>query len=286
MLQRADKLIRVRHFAHSLSFYIDKLEFVLVTKDASQSCALIQSPSGQPLLIAEKGVGDEKLSLWLEEHYDAPQPRESLYFKGGDDLAAYKNRLLSRIPHNVNWEEKEWGWETLVVSDPDQYVLSFESSKPISDEALLRYYEAAPERLGEALAGLQERDLNLFRAPEKWSIRQIVLHMVDSEATSLALVKYALAEPGRIFNSNAYDPEAWAASLDYANRPIATEVALFRAIRGHIAGLLKHLPDAMERTVKLQGGQEVIVRDQIHTLMGHALQHIEQIWETRKVYKK
>ena len=286
MSQRADKLIRVRHLAHSLSFYIDKLEFVIVHKGDSKPLALVESPAGELLCMAEKGIGDEELTPWLEEPYDAPQPKGSLYFEGGDDLTAYKNRLLSRIPHNVTWEEKEWGWETLVVSDPDQYVLSFEASTPISDEELLHYYEAAPERLTQALDGLQERDLDLFRAPQKWSIRQIVCHMVDSDATSLALVKFALAEPGRNFHNNAYDPDVWAAGLDYANRPIAAEVALFRAIREHLAGLLKHLPDAMERTVQLKGGQEVVVRDRVHMLMAHALHHIEQIWETRKVYKK
>lgn len=286
MSQRADKLIRVRRFADSLAFYLDKLEFTLVAKDEANPFALVASPGGQLLLIAGEDVHTDQLLPWLEEFYDAPKPRHSLYFGGGEELQEYKNRLLARIPHNVTWEEKEWGWETLVVSDPDQYVLSFESSKPISNEEILTFYEAAPERLRQALEGLKERDLDLFRAPEKWSIRQIVLHMVDSDATSLALVKFALAEPGRKFNANPYDPDVWAEELGYANRRITAEVALFEAIRGHIAGLLRHLPDAMERTVTLTNGQEVVVRDQIHMLMVHALHHIEQIWETRKVYQK
>jgi hypothetical protein len=286
MTRRADKWIRVRQLAQSVSFYVDQLEFVLIEKDESKRLALVKSPNGQPLLIAEEDVKIDDLSPWLEEFYDAPKAGQSLYFKGGDDLVAYKNRLLARIPHHLNWEETEWGRMTLVVSDPDQYVLSFEASAPISDEELLKLYEAAPERLKRALEGLKERDLDLFRAPEKWSIRQIVLHIVDSDATSLSIVKYALAEPGRTFYANPYHPDVWAEGLDYANRPIDVEVALFEAIRKHVAGLLKHLPDALNRTVLLKGGEEVVVRDRIHMLMAHALHHIEQIWETRKVYKK
>ncbi|MED1876725.1 DinB family protein [Brevibacillus borstelensis] len=124
----------------------------------------------------------------------------------------------------------------------------------------------------------------MSRAPGKWSIRQIVLHMVDSDATSLAMVKFALAEPGRVFHGNAYDPDVWAAGLDYAHRSIQAEVELFCAIRSHIGGLLKHLPDAMDRTVSLSSGHIVSVRQRIEPLMGHALHHIGQILETRKVH--
>lgn len=284
--KRANKLIRVYRFEQSLAFYLEQLEFSLVTKESSFPCALVKSPFGQLLLIAADGVEGKSLAPWLEDTYDAPAPWQTVYFEGGPELARYKNRLLSRIPHHVNWEEKEWGWETLVVSDPDQYVLSFVAAQPLSDEELLRHYEAGPERLQQALDGLQERDLNLFRAPEKWSIRQIVYHVVDTEAVSLAMVKFALAEPGRPFALNPYDPEAWAERANEAARPISAEVALFTAIRAHVASLLRHVPEAMERTVKLTNGETLILRDRIHLLAAHALHHIEQIWETRKLYKK
>lgn len=85
-------------------------------------------------------------------------------------------------------------------------------------------------------------------------------------------------------SGNAYDPDVWAAGLDYAHRSIQAEVELFCAIRSHIGGLLKHLPDAMDRTVSLSSGHIVSVRQRIEPLMGHALHHIGQILETRKVH--
>lgn len=102
MTRRADKWIRVRQLAQSVSFYVDQLEFVLVEKEESKRLALVKSPVGELLLIAEEDVKSDDLLPWLEEFYDAPKAGQSLYFKGGDDLVAYKNRLLARIPHHLN----------------------------------------------------------------------------------------------------------------------------------------------------------------------------------------
>lgn len=170
----------------------------------------------------------------------------------------------------------------LTFRDPDGYEIALFEAVPLSDEQILRWYEAGPERLEAALHGLSDRDLDLARAPGKWSIRQIVLHVVDSDATSLQRVKFGLAEPGRVVRANPYDQDVWAAGLDYARRPIAAEVALFRALRAHIGGLVRHLPDAMDRTICSETGQATAVRSLLQMLAGHALDHVEQIRETRR----
>ena len=48
-------------------------------------------------------------------------------------------------------------------------------------EAILTAFAAGPEDLDRALAGLSESDLDLARGPEKWTIRQIVHHIVDGD---------------------------------------------------------------------------------------------------------
>ena len=44
MTRRADKWIRVRQLAQSVSFYVDQLEFVLIEKEESKRLALVKSP--------------------------------------------------------------------------------------------------------------------------------------------------------------------------------------------------------------------------------------------------
>lgn len=276
------KCLRTQDFAQSLRHYEQVLEFQVDQVDESKEVAVIVAPAGERILLAGPSSGE--LSEYLADRYDAPEPGQSLYLGAPDAFCAYRDRLLAREEAHGKWYETEWGWERLTAVDPSGCVLTFWGGRTLTDEQILHYYDMGFERLQAALAGLEEHQLDLVRSPGKWSIRQLVLHMVDSEATSLAMAKFALAEPGRDFNGNAYDPDVWAAGLDYAGRSIAAEVALFGAIRSHMSGLLRHLPDAWDRSVTLSTGQTVTVRQRIEPLMGHALHHIEQIWETRRVH--
>ncbi len=284
MSQQASKLVRVRDFAVSFDFYQNVVRFTVRQCDEVRQIALLSAPGGELLLLAGESAGD--LSALLTPVYDQPKPGQSHYFSGGPSFHTYRDLLLPYTQYGVTWRETEWGWELLRMVDPDGYVLSFWGGRQLTDDEILAFYEAAPVRLNQALHGLDQEGLDLSRAPGKWSIREIVLHMVDSDATSLALVKFALAEPGRTFYGNSYDPDVWARGLDYAHRSIGAEVELFTSIRRHMAGLLRHIPGALDRTVTLSTGQTVSVRQRIEPLMGHALHHIDQIIETRTVHNR
>ncbi|GIN61165.1 hypothetical protein J27TS8_11580 [Robertmurraya siralis] len=270
----------VPSIASTLEFYKDILQFNVLFFDDRQKAAMVEFDSGQNLLLVEDSSLD--VTRWLAPSYHLVNSGERLYFRGNSShIASVK---LNEV--EVTKIEKEWGDTILEVTDPNGYILSFWEGKELSFLELLEFYELAPIRLKKALEGLNERDLDLVRAPGKWSIRQTVLHMVDSDASSLAMVKFALAEPGRIFNANGYNPDTWVEGLDYQHRTIGAEVALFIAIRKHISGLLRHLPNAMDRTIQISSGPVVTVRERIRLLMSHALGHIEQILETRRIHGK
>lgn len=280
MSHLANSKVVVASIASTLEFYKDILHFHVLFFDERQKAAMVEFDSGQTLLLVEDSNHD--VTRWLAPSYHLAEPGERLYFRGNSshiDTAKLNQGKVTRI-------EKEWGDTILEVIDPNGYILSFWEGKELSSLELLELYELAPMRLKKALEGLTEKDLDLVRAPGKWSIRQTVLHMVDSDATSLAMVKFALAEPGRIFHANGYNPDTWVEGLDYQHRSIEGEVALFVAIRKHISGLLYHLPNAMDRTIQISNGPVVTVRERIRLLMSHALGHIEQILETRRVHGK
>ncbi|MCL6600342.1 MAG: DinB family protein, partial [Alicyclobacillus macrosporangiidus] len=125
---------------------------------------------------------------------------------------------------------------------------------------------------------------DLRRAPGKWSIRETVLHLVDSDVTTVITMKFALAEPGRIFTRSPYNPDKWAEGAAYARRTIHVEVQLFSLMRQHILGMCHVLPDALDRTVVRENGEVVSVRFLMKLLAGHAMGHINQILETRRVH--
>lgn len=277
MSERPSLLVVVSDFARSLEFY-GSIGFR--TEWERPGVAQLAPAVGRSLLLAGPEAGD--VTEHLAPVHSKAVPGKLLYFGGGTP-EVYAD-LQTKGLAGLAWTEYDWGYSFITVPDPDGHIIYFGGGKQWTDAEMLLWYDQAAPRLDEALAGLTEADLDLARAPGKWTIRQLVLHMVDSDCTSLARVKFALAEPGRPYNGNGYNPDRWAEGLDYAHRPIEPEVALFKAIRGHIGGLLRHLDGALDRITDMGNGQTLAVRPSMNALTIHALHHIEQIKETRRVH--
>lgn len=260
--------IRVRDLGASLQFYRDKMGYAVTGN-------LVQLPSGEALLLVEEAAGDAETQFL--------QPGDSIYL-WSSGLVALHDRLVEHGAIEMQFKPNP-AWITLSIPDPDGYRLDFMEEPALADAEILALYESGPARLQEALAGLTEADLDLVRAPGKWSIRQIVHHLVDSSLPPSVAVKFALAEPGRPYNGNGYSGDALAAGLDYAHRPIGPEVALFGALIAHIAGLCHHLPEALDRRVVING-EPRIVRRTLQQSAGHLFHHLEQIAETRQFHNR
>jgi len=158
-------------------------------------------------------------------------------------------------------------------------------------EKLIAAYAAGTEQLDTALEGLSESQLDLSRAEGKWTIRQIVHHIGDAEEIWGTVIKAALGNSGCTFDISWYIPDnKCAVPLDYAARPIHDAVELFRAVRRHIAVMVKHLPDARERSVLLARNNDKLqdktfkVEEIINWQNRHLEIHIKQIRETRELH--
>ena len=116
-------------------------------------------------------------------------------------------------------------------------------------EATLARFAAGPEGLDRALASLSESALDRARSPDKWTIRQIVHHIVDGDYMWGMCARVAIGSSGSIYRLDWYRQDPWVDGLDHAGRPIAPALGLLRANRCHLAQLLEHLSDAWERYV-------------------------------------
>jgi len=163
--------------------------------------------------------------------------------------------------------------------------MSEQASK--QEKALTRYAEGV-NRLDEVLAGLSESDFDLFRDQGKWTIRQIVHHIVDAEDIWETCIKAALGNPGCTVDLNWYIIDNKCAEpLDYAHRPITVSLELFRATRRHIVELVNYLPAARERSFTITRsdipkGKTFEVGGVIGFQNLHLARHIKQIRETRE----
>lgn len=107
--------------------------------------------------------------------------------------------------------------------------------------AQVQAYRDGVREVESALAGATDRELDARPAPGKWTAREIVHHLADSEMTSAIRLRRLIAENQPDVGS--YDQNVYAERLHY-DRPIGPSLAAFRAARESTADLLDRLTPA------------------------------------------
>lgn len=105
----------------------------------------------------------------------------------------------------------------------------------------VKAYRDGVREVESALAGATDRELDARPAPGKWTAREIVHHLADSEMTSAIRLRRLIAEDGPDVGS--YDEKVYAERLHY-DRPIGPSLAAFRYARESTADLLDRLTPA------------------------------------------
>ena len=106
---------------------------------------------------------------------------------------------------------------------------------------LIDQYNDGYRVVAEALTGMDDAALDVRPAPGKWSAREIVHHLADSEMTAAIRLRLLLAvDNPRIYG---YDQDEFARRLFY-DRPIAASLDAFKAARMVTGEILKCMSDA------------------------------------------
>jgi hypothetical protein len=108
-------------------------------------------------------------------------------------------------------------------------------------QALIQKYKDGYRAVAEALAGATDRELDARPAPEKWSAREIVHHLADSEMTSAIRLRLLLVEDRPAIKG--YDQEAFARKLFY-DRPYEASLEAFRYARETTGQILQRMTAA------------------------------------------
>ena len=131
----------------------------------------------------------------------------------------------------------------------------------------------------EALAGASDAELDARPAPGKWTAREIVHHLADSEMTSAIRLRLLVAAPRPAIAG--YDQDEFARRLFY-DRPIQASLEALQAARKTTAEILERLTDA---DWSREGTHTEIGRYTTETWLEiyaeHAHQHARQITAAR-----
>jgi hypothetical protein len=149
---------------------------------------------------------------------------------------------------------------------------------------LLERYRRGAELMAVCMTGAAGSELDYVAAPGKWSIRQIICHVSDSEIVGADRIRRIVAEENPALT--AYDQEAWAKNLDYHRRKTTQAMETFRRIRGENHELLKGLS---EETFARRGNHSergsIALVDLVKINAEHVENHVRQIREIRAAFK-
>lgn len=149
---------------------------------------------------------------------------------------------------------------------------------------LVERFRSGGDRIAALMSAIPGTQVDRAPAPGKWSIRQILCHLADTELIAGDRIRRILAEdnPALI----PFDPDAWATKLDYQRRDVASTVEILRMLRLAHAAMITGLPEeAWARSGTHTQRGRVTLLDTIRTHANHVENHARQIETVRKAFE-
>jgi hypothetical protein len=143
-------------------------------------------------------------------------------------------------------------------------------------DAVKSYAQATAEFLNVANE-LTESQLDASHSG-RWSARQVIHHVADSEAQSYARLRRLIAEPGT--QIQGYDEASWGENetLGYKDLPIAHSLDVFKAVRASSLEIVKRLtPAQLDNSGTHSESGEYTIKTWLETYINHPLEHAAQI---------
>jgi hypothetical protein len=147
--------------------------------------------------------------------------------------------------------------------------------------ALVAQYKAGYDEVARSLEGFPAEQISAHPIPGKWSAREIVQHLADSEMNSAIRLRKLLTEDDP--QIQGYDQEHYAARLRYNERDTAPALDALRGARATTGQLL----DAMSEEDWSRAGTHsesgrYTAEDWLRIYAAHAHNHAAQIRRLRE----
>jgi hypothetical protein len=150
---------------------------------------------------------------------------------------------------------------------------------------LIDKYAAGYGELKKQLEEVPEEAIDFKSSADAWSIREILLHLTDSEAHAYVRGRKTIAESGT--EICVYDQNIWVNELYYKQMDYEDAMELFRLLRKNMVSLLERLPEeAWHRYVIHPKTGKIKLYDWVVLYTDHISNHILQIHKNLYEYLK
>jgi len=156
---------------------------------------------------------------------------------------------------------------------------------PQQRSAFIAQYKDGYNQVVDAVKGITKEELDFHPAPNKWTPREIVHHLADSEMTSAIRLRKLLVETDA--QIQGYDQEEFARKLHYGERPIELSLMALQAARATTAQLLELMTeDDWQRVGHHSESGAYSAERWLEIYSVHAHNHADQIRRCRNLYKE
>ena len=149
-------------------------------------------------------------------------------------------------------------------------------AKYLENREPLMVAAATPAKIVSLIRGLTPRQLARRPAPDKWSIREIISHLADTDMVMDCRARWIAFEDHPTLVP--FDQEKWAAGRAREKEPVTETLERFRLLRRSQVRLFRQASKTDFRRTGFHPERGVVtLRVQLETLAGHDLNHLAQI---------
>ena len=154
--------------------------------------------------------------------------------------------------------------------------------KVLGEVDLMPEFKARTEAFNRLLKGLEERDLNYSYAPGKWTIAELILHIIDAER----VFQYRALRIGRGDTTDlpGYDQDIFVPNCNASQRTLSSLQAEFDQVRSAGISLFDNFPPEALLRFGRASSEKVSVRALGFMICGHQKHH-ENILKERYLQK-
>ncbi len=137
----------------------------------------------------------------------------------------------------------------------------------------LKALSETPRKIKVLTSGWTGRKWMRSYAPGKWSARQILVHLAQTELALTTRVRYAASQPGYV--AQPFDQDAWL-SIDQADASTALDT--YMALRRFNLAMFKALSPKLRRQPFTHPEYGALTPDWVMAqIAGHELHHLKQL---------
>ena len=144
---------------------------------------------------------------------------------------------------------------------------------------LFERFGAGPRLVYAAIEGIGPSEINR-PGPGGWSVRDVIVHLSDTELVRAVRIRQMIAEDDPVFFS--YDENHWKKRLHYLWRSPEAALSLFQQTRYSTGELLRQCDrQSWERTATHPERGVLRLADMLRIAVEHVDAHVEQIGDLR-----